>query len=91
MPELSLDEAVQLLEDHGGYSWLLDAPPGFSFSVTSIVEHLAKTGVEPTTRTVQNWIKDLPHTTSQGGLGDYATRSDLIIMFAGRMRGRKLA
>jgi hypothetical protein len=86
-----IDEAIRLLEGHGGYAWLVNAPADFSFSATSIVEHLAKTGVEVTKRTVQDWIRDLPHTAEQGGLGLYATRNDLIMLFAGRIRGRKLA
>ncbi len=91
MAEMTIEEATQLLEEHGGYTWLVGAADGYSFSATSIVEHLAKTGVEVTKRTVQDWIRALPHTAEQGGLGLYATRADLLLMFAGRIRGRKLA
>lgn len=91
MAEMNIDEAIRLLDEHGGYAWLVTTPETFSFSATSIVEHLGATGVEVTKRTVQEWIRDLPHTVEQGGLGLYATRNDLIQLFAGRIRGRKLA
>lgn len=91
MAEMGIDEAIRLLEDHGGYSWLVTMPETFSYSANSIVEHLGATGVEVTKRTVQDWIRDLPHTVEQGGLGMYATRNDLIQLFAGRIRGHKSA
>jgi len=91
MAEQDSDEATRLLEAHGGYGWLLTAPDDHSFSAASIVDHLAATGVNTTKRTVIEWIKSTPSWTDHGGLGIFATRHDLIALFAGRIRGRKLA
>jgi hypothetical protein len=84
MAELTQAEAEKLLEEHGGYNWLLD---GRTFwSVTEVVEQLDEQGLSVSPDAVTRWIKELPHTQYFGGaVGWRASRSDLIQLFASRM------
>jgi hypothetical protein len=77
-----LNEATSLLEQHGGYGWLLRGPDVLLAS--DIAEHLAQMGIKVTRETVGRWIKVLPHTQDFGKVGLAATRDDLILMFADR-------
>lgn len=84
MPELTQAEAEKLLNEHGGYGWLLE---GRTFwSVSEIVEQLQEEGLQVSSDAVTRWIKALPHTQYFGGaVGWRASKSDLIQLFANRM------
>ena len=74
--------AIRLLEQHGGYGWLLRGPDVLLAS--DIADHLTQMGIRVTRETVGRWIKVLPHTQDFGKVGLAATRDDLILMFADR-------
>jgi hypothetical protein len=82
MPGDQLQDAVTLLQQHGGYSWLLNGPDVFLAS--DIAEQLTNMGIKVTRETVGRWIKALPNTQDFGKVGLAATRDDLIQMFAER-------
>jgi hypothetical protein len=86
MPDLTLAEAEALLRAHGGYDWLLSGKQ--FWSVSEIVGEFDKVGLKVSHDAVTRWIKPLPFTDDFGGkIGLRATRNDLIMYFASRLRG----
>lgn len=86
MPEMTLQEAEALLHGHGGYSWLLSGKQ--FWSVSEVVRAMLDEGVRVSHDAVTRWVKPLPHTQDFGGkIGLRASRDDLVLFFAGRMRG----
>ena len=86
MPEMSLHDAEGLLRAHGGYDWLLSGKQ--FWSVGEIVEEFDKVGLKVSHDAVTRWIMPLPFTDEFGGkIGLRASRNDLILYFAGRLRG----
>lgn len=81
---LSVEQAEELLRQHGGYDWLLAGPD--VWGVSNIVEQLARMGMQVSADTVQRWVRDLAHTQNMGGMGYWASRGDLMMFFASRMR-----
>ncbi|HET8909505.1 MAG TPA: hypothetical protein VFN11_21310 [Ktedonobacterales bacterium] len=80
-----LESAIQKLEAHGGYQWLLE---GAAFwSVKQVANEFAAQGRQVSVSTVTRWFRDLPHTEgSLGRRGLSASRNDLIVFFASQMR-----
>ena len=90
MPDVTLDEAEQMLRDHGGYTWLLSARQ--FWSVTEVTEQLNAVGLPVKETTVRKWFQEIATRTPQhfqdlgGALGWRASRNGLILLFA-RMTG----
>lgn len=79
-------EAEARLRAHGGFDWLLSGRQ--QWSVAEVVSALQGIGITVSSDAVGRWFKSLPHTLRFGGpIGMRATRDDLIVFFAGRMRG----
>jgi hypothetical protein len=78
-----LEHAIEKLEAHGGYRWLLEGPA--FWSVKQVIDEFAKQGRQVSISTVTRWFRDLPHTESSLGRALTASRNDLIIFFASRM------
>ncbi len=86
MPELTLAEAEARLRGHGGYGWLLGGRQ--VWSVAEVVDGFRGMGIPVSRDAVNRWFKAMPHTQDFGGtIGLRATRDDLIIYLASRMRG----
>jgi len=86
MPELTLEAAETRLHGHGGYEWLLGGKQ--FWSVAEVVSAMQAEGVQVSHDAVTRWLKTCPHTEDFGGrIGLRASRSDLILYFASRMRG----
>lgn len=85
----SLEDAKQLLADHGGYDWLLE---GRQFwSVAQVVSSLAEAGMDVSHDAVARWFRTLPHTQDfSGPVGLRASRNDLIVLFARQMQGSRV-
>lgn len=80
-----LESAIQKLEAHGGYQWLLEGPA--FWSVKQVANEFAEQGRQVSVSTVTRWFRDLPHTEgSLGRRGLSASRNDLIVFFASQMR-----
>jgi hypothetical protein len=85
MDMTELGNAIQKLEAHGGYRWLIEGPA--FWSVKQVIDEFAKQGRQVSVSTVTRWFRDLPHTEgSFGRRGLSASRNDLIIFFASHMR-----
>lgn len=84
MPELTLEQAMALLQETDAYGWLINGPE--AFSAEKVVEGLGESGISVHKVTVLRWFKSLPKYQDYGALGLYAARKDLIVYFAGRMR-----
>ena len=90
MPDFTLDEGEHILQQHGGYAWLLSARQ--FWSVTEVTEQLNAVGLPVKETTVRKWFQDVAARTPQhfqdlgGALGWRASRNGLILLFA-RMTG----
>jgi hypothetical protein len=90
MPDSVLEEAEQILRDHGGYAWLLSARQ--FWSVAEVTEQLNAVGLPVKESTVRKWFQEIATRTPQhfqdlgGALGWRASRNGLVLHFA-RMTG----
>jgi len=84
MPELSLDEAEDVLERDGRYAWLLSGRQ--AWSVYDVAEQYKQaTGVPVSHDTVTRWFRSLPDGGAEnygGTIGWRARRDALVLFFA---------
>jgi hypothetical protein len=81
---VTLEEARQKLEGHGGYTWLLNG--GSFWTVKQVVDAFAREGRQISISTVTSWFRSLPHTQgSAKKQGLVASKNDLITLFASQM------
>lgn len=85
MPDLTIEQAIALLRQQGGYDWLIDGAEAWSAS--NVADRLCESGIEVSSDTVVRWFKTLPTYQDFGKLGIYASRSVLLVYFASKIRG----
>ena len=86
--DIALDQAMQKLTAHGGYTWLLEGKP--FWSVSQVAAALTDAGMPISVDSVTRWFHTLPHTQYFSGPGGLrASRNDLILYFASQMGTRK--
>lgn len=84
MSTLTIDRALALLRERGGYDWLIDGPQ--AWGARDVADRLTAMGLSVTRETVAIWFRQLPHTQDFGRLGLSASRGDLLVFFASRMQ-----
>lgn len=85
MPELTPEQAIALLQQQGGYGWLIGGAE--IWSTADVTKHLNESGISVSNDTVIRWFKSLPSYQDYGKLGLFASRNVLLVYFASKIRG----